>query len=87
MQEQMLKCVPCESLGDSSFLLLPNLKETQESLSKLKLWTHDMGENHVKMISRSFVAKNFQCALDAINDIGRVAEREGHHPDVHLTSY
>ena len=38
-------------------------------------------------ISRSFVAKNFQFALDAINDVGKIAEREGHHPDFHLTSY
>ena len=38
-------------------------------------------------ISRKFTAKNFQCALDAINAMGDIAEREGHHPDFHLTSY
>ena len=25
--------------------------------------------------------------MDAINDVGKIAEREGHHPDFHLTSY
>lgn len=46
-----------------------------------------MGNDRVEKISRSFTAKNFQSALDAINDIGQIAEREGHHPDIHLTSY
>ena len=38
-------------------------------------------------IARSFVAKNFQTAIDAINDMGKIAEREGHHPNFHLTNY
>ena len=39
------------------------------------------------MISKSLVAKTFQAALDALNEMGAIAEREGHHPDFHLTSY
>lgn len=38
-------------------------------------------------ICRYFTCKNFQSALDAINDVGVIAEREGHHPDLHITSY
>ena len=38
-------------------------------------------------ITRSFVAKNFQAAIQAINDMGVIAEREGHHPNFHLTNY
>ena len=41
----------------------------------------------VDAISRKFTARNFQSALDCINAMGNVAEREGHHPDFHLTSY
>ncbi len=33
------------------------------------------------------MAKNFSQALESINAIGRIAERENHHPDVHLTGY
>ena len=40
-----------------------------------------------KSISRAFVARNFQAALDAINAMGAIAEEESHHPDFHLTSY
>lgn len=85
-EQNATTCIPCESM-DSSLLLLPNLKETQNALSELKLWKATLGDNRVENISRSFTAKNFQSALDAINDIGLIAEREGHHPDIHLTSY
>lgn len=40
-----------------------------------------------KAISRSLVAKNFKAALQFLNDVGAVAEEEGHHPDMHLTGY
>lgn len=38
-------------------------------------------------ISRKFVAKNFVAAIDFFNQVARVAEEEGHHPDLHLTDY
>mmetsp|Transcript_19878 Transcript_19878/g.29020 ORF Transcript_19878/g.29020 Transcript_19878/m.29020 type:complete len:147 (+) Transcript_19878:59-499(+) len=82
------KCIPCESLDPSA--LLPLEKARAELLSSnLKLWTvcTTPHTDHMDKISKSFTAKNFQCALDAINGIGRIAEREGHHPDLHLTSW
>jgi pterin-4a-carbinolamine dehydratase len=39
------------------------------------------------MLYRKFTAKHFQAALDAINAMGRIAETENHHPDLHLTNY
>ena len=41
----------------------------------------------LQKLTQVFVAKDFQAALDAINAMGVVAEREGHHPDFHLTNY
>ena len=85
------KCVPCESLDKSHILTKEAVdKELSESLKmwKLKLLDNksdDGSEKHA--ISRSFTARNFQCALDAINAIGAIAERENHHPDLHLTGY
>ena len=38
-------------------------------------------------LTRKYTAKNFQCAMDSLNEIGKIAERENHHPDLHLTSY
>mmetsp|Transcript_37686 Transcript_37686/g.68687 ORF Transcript_37686/g.68687 Transcript_37686/m.68687 type:complete len:159 (-) Transcript_37686:6-482(-) len=40
-----------------------------------------------KIISRSFVAKNWKAAMNFINQLSELAEEEGHHPDVHLTNY
>ena len=34
-----------------------------------------------------FTAKNFQAAMDALQAMGTIAERENHHPDFHLTNY
>ena len=78
------KCIPCESLDPSSLL---TLEKAQEQLSSLKLWEATIGEDRIEKISRKFQAKNFQFAMDALNDIGKLAERENHHPDLHLTSY
>ncbi|KAL7571821.1 hypothetical protein ACA910_002906 [Epithemia clementina (nom. ined.)] len=43
--------------------------------------------HHHPCISRTFVARHFQAALNAINAMGAVAEEQGHHPDFHLTNY
>lgn len=38
-------------------------------------------------LSRAFVARNFLAALGFFEGVGAVAEREGHHPDLHLTDF
>ena len=38
-------------------------------------------------LERWFTAKNWACAFAFLNQLSRVAEAEGHHPDVHLTNY
>ena len=38
-------------------------------------------------IRRRFTAQNFLAALAFFNKAGEVAERHGHHPDLHLTNY
>ncbi|CAE8612800.1 unnamed protein product [Polarella glacialis] len=53
-------------------------------LPELPLWR--LSEDQ-KVISRSFVAKNWQVAIQFINDVSVIAEPEGHHPDLHLTSW
>ncbi|KAL7538855.1 hypothetical protein ACHAXR_011007 [Thalassiosira sp. AJA248-18] len=74
------KCVPCESL-DKSHILSKEQIETE--LNSMKMWKI----KDANKISRSYTARNFQCAMDSLVNIGKIAERENHHPDVHLTSY
>jgi 4a-hydroxytetrahydrobiopterin dehydratase len=40
-----------------------------------------------KSIRREWRVKDFATALDFFNRIGRIAEEEDHHPDLHLTGY
>jgi 4a-hydroxytetrahydrobiopterin dehydratase len=40
-----------------------------------------------KRIRRDWRVKDFVTALDFFNRVGRLAEDEGHHPDLHLVGY
>jgi 4a-hydroxytetrahydrobiopterin dehydratase len=75
------RCVPCESLDESHLLIKEQL--TSE-LKVMKLWA--LSDDGIKM-TKSYTARNFQAAMDSINAIGSIAERENHHPDFHLTGY
>ena len=35
-------------------------------------------------IGKEYKFKNFKLALAFVNQVGDVAEKEGHHPDIHL---
>jgi 4a-hydroxytetrahydrobiopterin dehydratase len=66
-------CVPCHG-G------VPRLKgeETEPLLAQLEGW-RIVEEHH---LSKEYKFKNFADALDFVNRVGRVAESEGHHPDI-----
>ena len=40
-----------------------------------------------KRIRRKWVAKDFLIALDFFRRVGRIAQAEDHHPDLHLRGY
>jgi 4a-hydroxytetrahydrobiopterin dehydratase len=84
------KCAPCEGLDDSAKLSLDAAKSMQQSVPCLSLWTiveKKDANNGMLTLNYTYTAKNFQAALDSINAIGAIAEREGHHPNLHLTNY
>src|SRR3989344_9303784 len=71
------KCVPCEGEVDTL-----NPDQAQERLKQLSdEW---MLIDQCRMLARSFVFKDFKQALDFTNQIGEIAEAEGHHPDLTL---
>ena len=73
------QCVPCEGIGKSF-----TKKEASEYVKKVPHWNlSDDG----KMIFRTFNLKNFMSVIESINKIAEIAEREGHHPDLHVTNY
>ena len=73
------KCVPCSSLDKSNLLSSAAIKS---ELANMPLWS--IKDNK---LSRSYTSRNFQSAMNSLNAIGKIAERENHHPDLHLTSY
>ena len=66
-------CVPCHG-G------VPRLKgeEIEPLLAQLEGW-RVVNEHH---LSKEYEFRNFADALDFVNRVGRVAESEGHHPDI-----
>jgi 4a-hydroxytetrahydrobiopterin dehydratase len=74
-----LKCVPCESE------ILPLTKdEIEEMLDEIPEWKLVEVES-VSHLKRTFKFKDFAKALEFTNQVGAVAEHEGHHPVIELT--
>jgi 4a-hydroxytetrahydrobiopterin dehydratase len=69
-------CVPCR--GDVPALKGSPLRDLSQQVPK---WTV-VDEHH---ITRTFIFPDFQKALDFVNRVGKVAEEQGHHPDILLT--
>jgi len=80
---------PCASCGGSP-VALPEAEAASKLAQLCPSWSVGVsqgGESQLAVLRRSFVAKNFASALAALNAYGAVAEEQGHHPDLHLTSY
>ena len=69
------KCVPCEGGVDP---LRPN--DIQRFIVLVDGW--DVIDDF--QIYKEFKFDNFQQSLDFVNDIGEIAEDEGHHPDLEI---
>jgi 4a-hydroxytetrahydrobiopterin dehydratase len=72
-------CVPCEGGVPK---LTPD--QVQNYLKDMPGWK--VSDNNQR-IRREWQLKNFVQSLDFLNQVGKIAEDEGHHPDLHLTGY
>lgn len=78
-------CGPCSTMDASAIL---DTEQIQMRIEKsLKGWKLGSNEQTRAFLFRKFTAKDFQAALECINSMGAIAERENHHPDFHLTNY
>lgn len=73
------RCAPCE--GGVSAL---DAAAAQRYLAAVPGWrlTHDG-----KRIRRDWKAKDFVVAIEFFDRVAKLAEDEGHHPDLHLEEY
>ncbi|PPR44809.1 MAG: putative pterin-4-alpha-carbinolamine dehydratase [Alphaproteobacteria bacterium MarineAlpha5_Bin8] len=71
-----MKCQPCS--GKTQKL---DTNEISSNLIKINNWNTN---NEKEMIFKKFEFKDFKKALDFTNQIGSIAEIEGHHPDISI---
>ena len=70
------KCKPC-----TGNIIKFNEKQIIDNLSNINNWSVNEEQ---KMIFKKFSFKTFKQALDFTNKVGKIADEEGHHPDVSL---
>ena len=71
---QVQKCKPCYGEVDKL-----NEIEINNNLKKIIHWKLD---DNKEMIYKKFIFKSFKQSLNFTNLIGKIAEEEGHHPDI-----
>jgi 4a-hydroxytetrahydrobiopterin dehydratase len=72
-------CAPCE--GGVPALSAEAVRDYLRSVPDWKLTADGI------RIRREWRVKDFATALTFFRDVGRIAEDEDHHPDLHLTGY
>lgn len=73
------RCVPCEG-GVPSL----SIGEVQRLLAAVPGWSLTPDG---KRLRREWKVHDFVAGLDFFNQIGKLAEQEDHHPDLHLAGY
>jgi 4a-hydroxytetrahydrobiopterin dehydratase len=73
------KCLPCEGGVDPC-----PLDFSQRQLEQLPGWTLTADQ---KRIAKQWTATNFMEAMRFFNEVAKLAEGDGHHPDLHLVGY
>ena len=81
MDDQLYKkkCIPCEG-NIPAF----DIKEVHKYLKKVDGW--DIKENQDKsyFLKKNYKFKNFTESQNFVNEVGKIAETESHHPDIHF---
>lgn len=73
------KCVSC-SVGAPTL----GQEEIKENLKKVDSWNLTKSPDK---INKNFEFTDFQEAVDFINKVAKLAEQEGHHPNIFLHDY
>ena len=71
------KCVPCE--GGVSPL---DISEIHKYQKKIDGWDVEKDDKNVYFLRKKFTFKNFLDSQNFVNEVGKVSEDEGHHPDI-----
>jgi 4a-hydroxytetrahydrobiopterin dehydratase len=71
------KCVPCEG-GVVPF----DISEIHKYQKKVDGWEIIKNEKNIYLLEKKIIFKNFEESLKFVNEVGKISEEEGHHPDI-----
>ena len=71
------KCVPCE--GGIPAL---DISEIHKYQKKIDGWDVIKNEKNIHFLEKKFTFKNFVESQKFVNEVGRISEDEGHHPEI-----
>ena len=71
------KCVPCEG-GVMPF----DISEIHKYQKKVDGWKIIKNKEEIFFLSKKFEFENFLKSQEFVNEVGKVSEKEGHHPDI-----
>jgi len=71
------KCVPCEG-GVIPF----DIKEIHKYQKKVDGWDIVKNNANIYLLEKKFTFKNFLKSQNFINEVSKISEAEGHHPDI-----
>ena len=71
------KCVPCEG-GVIPF----DISEIHKYQKYVDGWGIAKNEKKIFFLEKNFKFKNFKDSQKFINEVGKISEEEGHHPDI-----
>ncbi len=72
-------CVPCEG-G------VPRLTPEQAEAQNAELEGWEIVKDHQRILKK-WTVKNFMAGMSFFNEVAKLAEEEGHHPDLHIEGY
>ena len=81
MSEDLLnkKCLPCEG-GVIPF----DISEIHKYQKKVDGWDITEDENKIFFLHKKFKFENFIKSQNFVNEVGKISEEEGHHPDINF---
>ena len=71
------KCAPCEG-GVTAF----DISEIHKYQKKVDGWDVSQNEKNIYFLEKKFTFKNFLESQKFANEVGKISEEEGHHPDI-----
>ena len=70
-------CIPCKG-GIAPFAI----SEIHKYLKKIDGWDVKKEEGETYFLEKKFIFKNFAESQNFVNQVGNLAEKESHHPDI-----